>query len=445
MKHNLEKAVVCVVGLGYVGLPLAKVFARSLRVIGFDTDVKKIKQLLNQQSYSQESIADPATREPLTQDAELITGVSPVATNLTLTTNPGEISKADFIIICVPTPLTASKEPDLSYVKSAARTIGHNMKKGGVVVLESSVSPGVTEEVVKLILEDESKLKCGWDFKLGYSPERINPGDEEHTVNKIAKVVAGIDGETTELLVELYRKVTPHVFKAKDIKTAEAAKIVENIQRDLNIALVNELAIIFEKMGLITKEVLDAAASKWNFQRYSPGLVGGHCIPVNPYYLIRKAQELGYHPQVIAAGRAINELMPKHIAEMTIKALKKVGKVIKGSRVLIMGLTYKENVAYARESPVLGIIEELKASGIEVYSYDPLLAEGETGFGVKVEELTQTSKIDAIVLCVAHQVFQQIPLHQLRAIASDEPILIDVRGFYHREEANEAGFHYKAL
>lgn len=386
MKHNLEKTVVCVVGLGYVGLPLAKVLSRSLKVIGFDTDVKKVKQLLNQQSYCQESIVDPATREPLTQDAGLITGVSPVATSLTLTTNPEEISKADFIIICVPTPLTPSKEPDLSYVKSAARTVGRNMKRGGVVVLESSVSPGVTEEVVKPILEDESKLKCGLDFKLGYSPERINPGDEEHTVDKIAKVVAGIDEETTELLAGLYRKVTPHIFKAKDIKTAEAAKIVENIQRDLNIALVNELAIIFEKMGLITKEVLDAAASKWNFQRYSPGLVGGYCIQVNPYYLIYKAQELGYYPQVIAAGRAINEHMPKYIAEMTIRALNEVGKVIKDSRVLIMGLTYKEDVAYARESPVLGVIEELKASGVEVYSYDPLLTESGTGFGIKVED-----------------------------------------------------------
>lgn len=443
MKHNLEKTVVCVVGLGYVGLPLARVFSKSLQVIGFDTDVKKIKQLLNQPSCGQESIVAPAIHP--TQGAGLITGVFPGAASLTLTTNPGEISKADFIIICVPTPLTPSKEPDLSYVKNAAHTVGRNLKRGGVVVLESSVSPGVTEEIVKPILEKESKLKCGRDFKLGYSPERINPGDEEHTIDKIAKVVAGMDEETTELLAELYHRVTPHVVKVKDIKTAEAAKIVENIQRDLNIALTNELAIIFGKMGLDTKEVLDAAASKWNFQRYSPGLVGGHCIPVSPYYLIYKAQELGYNPQVITAGRAINEGMPKYIAELTIKTLSEVGKAIKGSRVLVMGLAYKENVAYVKESPVLSVIKELKASDAEVYSYDPLLADSEPGFGIKVEVLTQTPKVDAIVLCVAHQVFQQISLRQLRAITSDKPVLIDVRGFYRREEANEVGFHYKAL
>jgi len=313
MRRNLEQAVVCVIGLGYVGLPLAQAFARSLKVIGFDIDYKRASQL--------ESINQP---------------------NLHFTADPEEISKADFIVICVPTPVTKSKEPDLSYLKSAATITSQNMKKGSVVILESTVYPGVTEEVIKPILE-EPRLKCGEDFKIAYSPERMNPGDEEHMLGKVTKIVSGLDEETTELVAELYRKVTPHIFKAKDIRTAEAAKVIENIQRDLNIALMNELAMIFEKMGLSTGDVLDAAATKWNFHRYSPGLVGGHCIPVDPYYLVYKARELGYHSQVILAGRAINDYMSKHIAEVTIRALNEVGKVIKGSRVLVMGLTYRKS------------------------------------------------------------------------------------------------------
>jgi len=248
----------------------------------------------------------------------------------------------------VPTPITKSKEPDLKYVKSATEIVGNNLKKGAVVVLESTVYPGVTEEIVKPILEKKSGMKCGADFKIGYSPERINPSDEAHTLDKITKIVAGMDDETTEILADLYGLIT-NVYKAKDIKTAEAAKVIENIQRDLNIALMNELAIIFHKMGLDTKAVLEAASTKWNFHRYSPGLVGGHCIPVDPYYLVYKAKELGYHPQVILAGRAINDYMPKHVAEMAIKGLNEAGKVIKGSKVLIMGLTYKENVPDTRE------------------------------------------------------------------------------------------------
>jgi len=234
---------------------------------------------------------------------------------------------------------------------SAAEIVGKNLKKGAIVVLESTIYPGVTEEIIAPILESASGLKCGADFKIGYSPERINPGDEAHALDKITKIVAGMDEETTENLAELYSLIT-NIYKAKDIRTAEAAKVIENIQRDLNIALMNELTLIFHKMGLDTKSVLEAATTKWNFHRYSPGLVGGHCIPVDPYYLVYKAKELGYHPQVILAGRAINDYMPKHVAEMAIKGLNEVGKVIKGSKVLIMGLTYKENVPDTRESPV---------------------------------------------------------------------------------------------
>ena len=304
MKHK----TICIVGLGYVGLPLAETFSNHLKTIGFDIDQEKVKRL----------------SESNNED------------NIEFTSDPSKIKQADFVLIAVPTPVTKFKEPDLSFVKSAAKTVGKNLKKGAIVVLESTVYPGVTEEVVKPILEEASGLKCGADFKIGYSPERINPGDDEHTLNKITKVVAGMDEETTEILADLYGLIT-NVYKAKDIKTAEAAKVIENIQRDLNIALMNELAIIFHKMGLDTKAVLEAASTKWNFHRYSPGLVGGHCIPVDPYYLVYKAKELGYHPQVILAGRAINDYMPKHVAEMAIKGLNEVGKVIKGSKVLIMG------------------------------------------------------------------------------------------------------------
>jgi len=328
----ISDSVVCVIGLGYVGLPVAQAFSRSLKVIGFDVNAEKIRQL--------EKELQPSP-------------------NLTFTDNPTDIGKADFVIISVPTPVTKSKEPDLSHVENAARVVGRHMKKGTIVSLESTVYPGATEEVVAPILEKESGLKCGKDFKVAYSPERINPGNEEHSVERITKVVSGMDEETTERMAELYGKVAPSVFKARDIRTAEAAKVIENVQRDLNIALMNELSLIFDKMGLSTKDILDAAATKWNFHRYSPGLVGGHCIPVDPYYLVYKAKQLGHHPQVILAGRAINDSMPKHVAEMAIKALNKAGKVIKGSKVLILGLTYKENVADTRETPAKRIIKEL--------------------------------------------------------------------------------------
>jgi UDPglucose 6-dehydrogenase/UDP-N-acetyl-D-galactosamine dehydrogenase len=416
-KLTLNKAVVCVIGLGYVGLPLVETFSKSLKVIGFDVDAGKVK-VLNQSNANQ---------------------------NILFTSNPGEISQADFIILCVPTPVTKSKEPDLSLVKAAATIARQNMKKNSVIILESTVYPGTTEEVVTPILE-ESGLKCGRDFKIAYCPERVNPGDKEHTVDKITKVVAGMDEETTELMAELYRRVTPHIFKARNIKTAEAAKVIENIQRDLNIALMNELSLIFDRLGLNTQDVLDAAATKWNFHRYSPGLVGGHCIPVDPYYLVYKAKELGYHPQVILAGRAINDDMPKHIAGMTIKALNNAGKVIKDSKVLIMGLTYKENVADTRETPVKEIIKELKKYGVEVLGYDPLLDNIEDEFGIKaVSNFEAIPKVDSVILAVAHKAFQRVTLDKLKGIMHDNPILIDVRGLFNNKEAAEKGLYYLTL
>ena len=416
-KLMLNKAVVCVVGLGYVGLPLAEAFSGNLPVIGFDINSNRIKKL--NQSHDNR--------------------------NLTFTSNPEDISSADFIIICVPTPVTEAKEPDLSFVISAAEIVGQNMEKGAVVVLESTVYPGVTEEIVSRILSNKSGLECGKDFKIGYSPERINPGDKEHSVDRVTKVVAGMDNETTELLAELYRKITPHIFKAKDIKTAEAAKVIENIQRDLNIALMNELAIIFEKMGLSTRDVLSAAATKWNFQRYSPGLVGGHCIPVDPYYLVYKSRELGYYPQVILAGRAINDNMPKYIAEMAIEALNDVGKVIKGSKVLIMGLTYKEDVADTRETPAKELIKELKGHGVEIFGYDPLLDDIEGEFGIRAVASLEEIKVDGVIFAVAHKAFQETTVNKLKGLMNDKPILIDVKGFFADEKAAEQGFYYRTL
>ena len=416
MKRNLDNAVVCIVGLGYVGLPLAQAFSQKFKVIGIDTDARKLRQLSRQKA------------------------------TMVVTAKADAMKKADFIIICVPTPVTEDKKPDLSYVEKAAVTVGRNMKAGAMVILESTVYPGVTEEIVAPILEKESGLICGQEFKIGYSPERVNPGDDTHFIGSITKVVAGMDAASTQLIAELYRQVAGDVFVARNIKTAEAAKVIENIQRDLNIALMNELAMLFARMGLNTKDVLDTAATKWNFHRYSPGMVGGHCIPVDPYYLVQKAVELDYNPQVILAGRAINDGMPAYVAEMTVKALNETGKTVSGSRVLLMGLTYKENVADTRESPVKGIIAALRKAGAEIYGYDPLLDDIEDEFKVKVvRSLRDVQGIDAVIIAVCHDAFRSINLGHLKKVMGNRPILIDVRQAYDREAAEGEGFYYQTL
>jgi UDPglucose 6-dehydrogenase/UDP-N-acetyl-D-galactosamine dehydrogenase len=412
MNLNIKEKTVCIAGLGYVGLPLAESFSKHLKTIGFDIDSAKIEELQKN-----------------------------VDKDITFTTDSSMIKEADFVIIAVPTPLKKSKEPDLSYVQSATQLVGKNLKKGAIVVLESTVYPGVTEDIVKPILEKESAMKCGEDFKIGYSPERVNPGDDEHSIDKITKIVSGMDDETTEDLSELYGLITK-TFKAEDIKTAEAAKVIENIQRDLNIALINELTLIFHKMGLNTKAVLDAAGTKWNFHKYVPGLVGGHCLPVDPYYLVYKALEIGHHPQVILAGRSTNDFMPKYIAELAIKGLNDVGKVIKGSKVLIMGLSYKENVPDTRESLVHEIVEELKEFGIIVYGRDPLLSEEEIlRFGISLFD--PDMKYDCIILAVNHYEFKKIELNSLKKIMNSKPLLIDIKGTY--SNLNLKDFYYKSL
>jgi len=402
-KTELNDMVVCIIGLGYVGMPLAEAFSKHVRIIGFDINESKLQAL--------------KTEYP----------------SLKLTSNPTKIKEADVVIIAVPTPVAQSKEPDLKPVESASRIVGKNLKKGAIVVLESTAYPGVTEEIVGPILEEESGLKLGFDFKIGYSPERVNPGDKDHTIDKITKIVSGMDEESTNRLAELYGTITT-VYKTKDIKTAEAAKVIENIQRDLNIALMNELSIIFQKIGLDTKDVLDAASTKWNFNRFAPGMVGGHCIPVDPYYLVYKAKELGYHPQVILAGRSTNDYMPKHVAMLTIKALNEAKKVIHGSSVLIMGLTFKENVEDTRETPVKELIKELKEFNCKLYGYDPLLKKDEIeSFGIEPLDNLDNVKVDCVIITVVHDVFKKIRLDELKRIMGDKPILIDVRGEFQRK------------
>jgi len=411
-------ARVAVVGLGYVGLPLAEAFARHMRVVGIDSSESRVNELRRDNQ----------------------------AANLTITTDAEAVADAEFVIVAVPTPVTAFKDPDLSCVRGAAQSVGRHLTRGTTVILESTVYPGVTEDVMVPILEQESGLHCGTDFKVAYCPERINPGDSEHTIEKSTKVVSGCDADTAERVAGLYGTIAGNVFKARDIRTAEAAKVIENVQRDLNIALVNELSLIFAKMGIDTRAVLDAASTKWNFHRYSPGMVGGHCIPVDPYYLVHRARELGYHPQVILAGRAINDSMPKVVAEMTVKALNDARKVIRDSRVLVLGLTYKEDVPDMRESPSLHLMEELRAYGCEVLAYDPLVGEEELPPGTHALRCIDDMRdFDAAILAVAHSDFRSLSLSHLRASMRRDPVLMDVRRVYDERSARELGFIYRTL
>ncbi len=403
MNSRLPKdTVVCIVGLGYVGLPLARLLSKNFKVIGYDVDSKKVTAMRD---------------EPFE-----------------VTDDPEQLSKGDYILVCVPTPVTRSKTPDLSYIESASEIVGRYMKKGTTVVYETTVYPGVTEDVALPILEEGSDMVCGQDFYIGYSPERVNPGDDEHDVDGITKVVAGMNQEITDNLAQLYGTITK-VYKAENIKTAEAAKVIENVQRDLNIALMNELSMIFNRMGIDSKAVIDAAATKWNFHRYQPGLVGGHCIPVDPYYLVFKAKELDHHPQVILAGRSINDHMPKHVAEMAIKGINSIGKVIKGSSLLIMGLTYKENVPDTRESPVTRMVEVFKEYGLKIYGHDPLLSREEIeGFGVEAVDSLDEVKADCVVITVAHRQYRELKIEKMLALMNDSPVLVDVRRVFDRRK-----------
>jgi UDP-N-acetyl-D-galactosamine dehydrogenase len=381
---------VAVVGLGYVGLPVAVAFGKARKTIGYDVSKKRIENLRH--------MVDP-TGEVST--AELLG-----AQHLKASAYPGELAAADFIIVAVPTPINAARQPDFGPLESASETVGRYMKRGAIVVYESTVYPGATEEVCVPILERHSGMRWRQDFHVGYSPERINPGDREHCFSKITKVVSGDDAQTLEKVAELYASVVEAgVHRASSIRVAEAAKVIENTQRDLNIAFVNELSIIFDKLGLDTLEVLKAAGTKWNFLRFRPGLVGGHCIGVDPYYLTHKAELLGYHPEVILAGRRINDGMGSHIARKAVQQMIHAGRSIKGARVNVLGLTFKENVPDIRNSKVVDILRELHEFGVQTYVHDPLAAPEEAlhEYGVRLAEWDQLPAADAAILAVAHE------------------------------------------
>ncbi|WP_321371014.1 nucleotide sugar dehydrogenase [uncultured Desulfuromusa sp.] len=429
-----KQAKIAVVGLGYVGLPLAAVFGKKVDVIGFEIHTEKVQQL--KAGYD-------ATGELTAEDLQ--------NTTIEYTLNPEDLKKADFIIVTVPTPIDKNNNPDLSSVEKASKTIGQNLKKGAIIVYESTVYPGVTEEICVPILEQESGLKCGLDFKVGYSPERINPGDKVHTVEKIKKVVSGMDDETLETVAQVYELViTAGIHRASSIKVAEAAKVIENTQRDLNIALINELALIFNKLDISTQDVLAAAGTKWNFLKFTPGLVGGHCIGVDPYYLTHKAEQIGYLPQVILAGRRINDGMGKYVAENTVKQMIRSGKVIKGSRVLILGLTFKEDVPDIRNTKVVDIVKELKDYGVEVLVHDPFADAAETfhEYGLELTDLAGVGTVDAVICAVSHQVFKSLTVDNLAEFCSNgngRGVLVDVKSAYQKQDVEAAGLSYWSL
>ena len=429
-----RKAKIAVIGLGYVGLPLAAAFGHKADIIGFDIDERKMAQLRD---------GFDATGELSSEQLE--------ATTIDYTTDPARLKEAQFHIVTVPTPIDGNNKPDLRPIELASKMIGANLAKGSIVVYESTVYPGVTEEIAVPILEEVSGLKCGIDFKVGYSPERINPGDKVHTVDKIIKVVSGQDAETLETVAQIYEMVvTVGVHRAASIKVAEAAKVIENTQRDLNIALMNELALIFGKMNIPTRDVLAAARTKWNFLPFTPGLVGGHCIGVDPYYLTHKAEQIGYHPQVILAGRRINDGMGKHVAEQTVKKLIMQDKPVKGSRVLVLGLTFKENCPDVRNTKVVDIVLELKEYGVEVLVHDPM-ADAEVTkheYGLDLVDLEGLAAVDGVVWAVAHSAFDDITPKRLKDLcgnAHGSGVVMDVKGVLTRDAVEAVGLGYWSL
>ncbi len=431
-----KPVVVGVVGLGYVGLPLACAFARTVPCIGFDISHERIEQLREGRDRTRETLAADL-RAPL----------------LRLTDDPAALHEANFIIVAVPTPVDSHKKPDLRALGLACETVGRHMAPGATVVFESTVYPGVTEEFCVPALEAASRLKCGSDFTVGYSPERINPGDAEHTVDKIVKVVAGCTPDVTAFMAEVYGLVVKAgVHCAPDIKTAEAAKVIENTQRDVNIALMNELAMIFDRAGISTQAVLDAAGTKWNFLPFRPGLVGGHCIGVDPYYLTYMAEALGYHSQVILSGRRINDSMGLYVAQQTVKAMIRAGKVIDHARVLVLGVAFKPNVPDIRNTRVADVVTELRSYGITVDVSDPIVdpedVEREMHLTLVTDPFARRHAYDAVVVAVGHDAF--------RARAADEfvgllreghgrGVLVDVCGVVTRDMADSSRVSYWCL
>jgi UDP-N-acetyl-D-glucosamine/UDP-N-acetyl-D-galactosamine dehydrogenase len=426
-RESEMSSTVAVIGLGYVGLPLVVEFGKQVRTIGFDISTAKVE----------------SCRRGVDPSRELSDEQVQAAKLAVYTDDPAMLAEADMIIVAVPTPVDDAHIPDFRPLIGSSISVGRNLKKGATVIYESTVYPGATEEVCIPVLERESGLKWKQDFFVGYSPERINPGDKEHTLTKILKIVSGDTPDTLDKVARLYEMIiVPGVHRASSIKTAEAAKVIENTQRDLNIALMNELAIIFDKIGIDTSEVLDAAGTKWNFLKFKPGLVGGHCIGVDPYYLTHKADMLGYHPQVILAGRRINDSMGKFIAEQTIKHMIASGSHIKGAKVNVLGLTFKENCGDLRNSKVIDIIRELSTYGVEVCVTDPQ-ADAEEAlheYGVKLLPWTELPQADAIVAAVSHHEYATLGLDEIAKKLVKGGAFIDVKAAFNPDTIRGAGY-----
>lgn len=428
------KEKLSLVGLGYVGMPIAVAFSKKVKVVGYDLNEKKIGLY--------KSGIDP-TRE--------VGDEAVAACTVDFTADKAKLRDAKFHIVAVPTPVNADHTPDFEPVEGASRILGQNLTKGSIVVFESTVYPGVTEEICVPILEEESGLRCGIDFKVGYSPERINPGDKVHRLETIKKIVSGMDEQTLDIVAKVYSLVIEAgVHRASSIKVAEAAKVIENSQRDINIAFMNELSIIFNKMGIDTKSVLEAAGTKWNFLKFYPGLVGGHCIGVDPYYLTYKAEQIGYKSQVILAGRRVNDSMGKYVGERCIKLMLKAGKEAKTAKVAILGFTFKENCPDTRNSKVFDVYRELKEYNIDTIVCDPTADSDEARalYGVEFCSMDEVRDCDAIIVAVAHDMFKELDISELEKFykADDNAkILLDIKGLYDREKFTEAGFTYFRL
>ncbi len=426
---------ISLVGLGYVGMPIAVAFANQVDVIGFDLNEAKIEMYKNGSDPTKE-VGDEVIKN----------------TTVEFTDNETKLKEAKFHIVAVPTPVNADHTPDLRPIEAASRIVGRNLVKGSIVVYESTVYPGVTEEVCVPILEKESGLKCGEDFKVGYSPERINPGDKVHRLETIIKIVSGMDEETLEEVANIYKLVAKAgVYKAQSIKVAEAAKVIENSQRDINIAFMNELSIIFNKMNIDTKSVLEAAGTKWNFMKFSPGLVGGHCIGVDPYYLTYRAEQMGYHSQIILSGRRINDDMGKYVVENIIKNLIKADVSIKHAKVVILGFTFKENCPDTRNTRIIDIVDELSEYGITPVIVDPVADSDEAyrEYGIKFENIDDIKNADAVVLAVAHDEFKDISMDDMNKFYKNDEnskkVLVDIKGILNRSEYENAGYNYWRL
>ena len=427
-----KKEKLSLVGLGYVGMPIAVAFAKKINVIGFDLNAKKI-ELYKSGIDPTHEVGDEAISQ------------SPVE----FTADETRLREAKFHIVAVPTPVNDDHTPDLTPVEGASEILGRNLTKGSIVVFESTVYPGVTEDVCVPILERESGLKCGIDFKIGYSPERINPGDKVHRLETIKKIVSGMDEETLDCVAKVYELVVEAgIHRAESIKVAEAAKVIENSQRDINIAFMNELSIIFNRMGIDTKSVLEAAGTKWNFLKFYPGLVGGHCIGVDPYYLTYKAEMLGYHSQIILSGRRINDDMGKYVAENCVKKLISADKTVKGAKVVILGFTFKENCPDTRNTKVIDIVNELKEYGITPVIADPQADADEAKqlYGVEFIDISTITDMDAVILAVAHSEFSDFTMADIdRFYGAGIKVLLDLKGLLDRKSYETAGYSYWRL